>query len=214
MLHSEKQDMLFSEAISTIDAGDESTLKYGLTANPGLVNERLENPDAWLSSHIKEAISDRFAGNPLCTGKLHVNISLIINIIIDDIKQKTLDSVLLQPGYTLGIISSCRMPGAGRAQLHITDIPLKPGATPAGSIEALAHGNPGTAKRLTRRGAKPISAVAVSLERMNDLSHLSKESATGNSKVALAAATSLARGEVIEEEKYRVSSKKIAAIAA
>jgi len=53
-------DSLFREAVSTIDAGDVTTLERLLAAHPQLVRDRLDSPGAWLRDKVGGALDGFF----------------------------------------------------------------------------------------------------------------------------------------------------------
>ena len=190
-------DSIFHEAVSAIDNGETGRLSKLLHSNPWLVSERLELPGAWLRDKVGTALDGYFkhpyllwftANNPIRMDHMPSNIETSTKIIITSLQQYSVESTQDQLTYTLGLVATGRIPHECGVQTQLMDLLIDAGAKPGGGIGALAHGNLAAAEHLISRGGKLTLAVAVCLERLDDVKRLANQATAEELQVALTAA--------------------------
>ena len=109
----ESLDLLFREAVSSIDAGDVTGLERQLTARPNLARDRLDSPGAWLRDQVGDALDGFFARpyllwfvaeDPVRNGKLPSNIAQVAQTILDAAKRQESGSLQEQLDYALRLV--------------------------------------------------------------------------------------------------------------
>lgn len=173
MKNSDINDALFLEAVKAVDAGDIIKLENLVTANPRLIQYRLDYPEG---AYFKDPYLLWFvADNPIRNGKLAGNIINVTCLLIEAVKREAAESVQYQLDYTLGLVATGRVPRECGVQIEMVDLLIDAGAKPGGGLGALAHGNIAAAERLIERGGKLTLAAAVGLDRMDDVKRLAVE---------------------------------------
>ena len=186
MKNSDITDPLFREAIEAIDRGDVILLKDLVTKNPRLVSDRLNYPEP---GYFKDPYLLWFiADNPIRTGKLSPNIVEITRLLIGFLKKEATDAVQMQLDYTLGLVATGRIPKECGVQIEMIDLLIDAGAKPGGGLGALAHGNFEAAAHLVARGGKLTQAVAIGLDRMDDVKKMTATAGKEELLLALAVA--------------------------
>jgi peptide-methionine (S)-S-oxide reductase len=197
MNDSDDLDSLFREAISALDAGDIGALGRLLSVYPELVRERLENPGAWLRDLVDGALEGYFrapyllwfiAENPIRNDKLPANILDLTRLIITVAARDAAESLPEQLDYTLGLVVTGRVPRECGVQLELIDLLIDAGAKPGRGHGALGGGNLAAAERLIERGGELTLAVALCLDREDDVRRLAPLATAEDRQVALAAA--------------------------
>jgi len=186
---------LFREAIEAIDSGDISTLENMLRAYPGLVRDRLDDPEG---GYFKNPYLLWFvADNPVRTDKLPGNIVEITRLLIDAVKREAAGSAQEQLDYTLGLVATGRIPKECGVQIQMMDLLIDAGAKPGGGKGALAHGNVAAAEHLIKRGGKLTLATAVGLGRTDDIRRMVSEAGKDEQLTALTVAAFYGKTDMI-----------------
>lgn len=194
MDNTEIKDALFLEAVEAIDAGDIFKLGNLVTANPRLVQNRLDYPEG---AYFKDPYLLWFvAGNPIRNGRLPANIVDITRLLVEAVKREAAENVQHQLDYTLGLVATGRIPRECGVQIEMIDLLIDEGAKPDGGLGALAHGNIAAAERLIERGGKLTLAAAVGLDRMDDVKRLAVDE--GDMLAALTAAAFYGKADMIK----------------
>ena len=175
-------DSRFREAVAAMDAGDRVELTRLVTATPALVRERLEMPGAWLRDTIGGALDGFFARpyllwfvaeDPVRNGTLSKNIADVAATIIDAARREGSATLQEQLDYALSLVSWSWIARESGVQLELIDVLVDAGATLDGNQDnALVNGNFAAAAHLVRRGATLTLAVALCLERWDDVDRL------------------------------------------
>jgi len=197
MENTQMNDSIFHEAVSAIDGGEIAKLTKLLNSNSRLVSERLELPGGWLRDKVGTALDGYFkqpnllwfiANNPIRMDHMPSNIEASTNTIITSLQQYGVANIQEQLNYTLGLVATGRIPHECGVQIQLMDLLIDAGAKPGNSVGAIAHGNLAAAEHLINRGGKLTLAVAVCLDRMDDIKRLANQAAAKELHVALAAA--------------------------
>ncbi|MFI5129928.1 MAG: ankyrin repeat domain-containing protein [Chitinophagales bacterium] len=196
MDNSNIKDPLFRKAVDAIDAGDIISLQNLLEESPTLVNTRLDTRD---EGYFKNPYLLWFvADNPIRHEKLPANICDVTRLIIKFVKQNAPDSFHEQIEYTLGLVSTGRIPRQSGVQIEWIDLLIDAGATPGNGIGALAHGNVDAARHLIERGGTLTLTTAICLNRKEDIMRLSAEATKEDKQIALMAAAFYGNPQMIE----------------
>src|ERR1700712_3283443 len=152
MQNSEITDPSFLEAVEAIDRGDIVKLQAVLSANSRLVRDRLDSPTG---GYFKNPYLIWFvADNPIRVGKLPANIVDILRLLVQFVKRETPASAQHQLDYTLGLVSTGRIPRECGVQITLIDLLIDEGAKSGDGLAALGQGNVAAARRLIERGGK------------------------------------------------------------
>src|ERR1700744_3559117 len=163
-------DTLFKQAVEAIDSGDIATLQSLIVEHPSLVKECLKTTD---EGYFKDPYLIWFvADNPIRNDKLPPNIADVTRLLVEAVKREALDTYQHQIDYALGLVATGRIPRERGVQIALMDLLIDAGAKPGGGIGAIAHGNMEAAQHLINRGGKLTLAVAVCLERIEDITRL------------------------------------------
>jgi ankyrin repeat protein len=190
------KDPLFREAVATIDAGNIATLQNLLTAHPQLISARLDTPE---DGYFKHPYLMWFvADNPIRNDKLPDNIVDITRLLIETAKENTFDDFQYCIDYTLGLVSTGRVPRDCGVQIEMIDLLINAGASPGGGVGALAHGNIEAAGHLIDRGGELTLATAVGLDRMDDVPQLLKDATQTDKEIALMMAAFYGKANMIK----------------
>jgi Ankyrin repeats (3 copies) len=195
MNNSDIKDPLFLEAVEYIDDGNYSRLQDLLEKNPSLSGNRLDLPDG---GYFKNPYLLWFvADNPIRVGKLPSNIIEITKMLIQDVQNNASVSFQEQIDYTLGLVSTGRIPRESGAQIELMNLLLDAGAKPGNSHGALAHGNIDAARHLIERGGDLTLTTAICLNKTDDIVRLAPHSTSEDRQVALMAASYFGNSEMI-----------------
>jgi hypothetical protein len=161
---------LFLEAVEAIDAGNTTELKRLLNSNPGLVSKRLDinNQGYFNHPYLLWFVAD----NPIRHEKLPATIVEIARLLIEKVKRYAPENLQQQLDYTLGLVSTGRIPRDCAVQIPLIDLLIEEGAKPGSVMGALAHNNIEAAAHLIRYGGKLNLAAAVCLDRSDDITRL------------------------------------------
>lgn len=187
MDNSDIKDPLFREAVEAIHAGNITMLKELLAKHPELLHNPLNTPDDW--GYFRHPYLLWFvADNPIRYGKLPGNIVEVTDILIQAARKEGVKNLQHQLDYTLGLVTTGRIPRECGVQIALMDALIDAGATPGKGHGALAHGNIAAAEHLIKRGGKLTLTTAVCLDRTDDIASLSKLAGPADLQVALIAA--------------------------
>ncbi|GAA3960401.1 ankyrin repeat domain-containing protein [Mucilaginibacter dorajii] len=188
-------DPLFLQAVEAIDSGDIVLLEELLTHNKRLVRERLDYPEPgyFQNPYLIWFVAD----NPIRVEKLAANIIDITQLLILFVKNEAADTAQYQIDYALGLVATGRIPKECGVQIAMMDALIGAGATPAGGLGALAHGNVEAAAHLIKRGGKLTLAAAVGLDLMEDVKMMTATAGKHELLVALTTAAFYGKPDII-----------------
>src|SRR6476659_911707 len=144
-------DVLFQQAVSAIDLGDENKLKELLDAYPQLATDRLYSPGEWLTSVIGDALNSFLkypyllwfvSEDAVRNNNLPRNIASIASIIIQKAKAENAASLQEQLDYALRLVAWSGVARECGVQIDLLDVLIDAGATKDGvSDDALVNAN-------------------------------------------------------------------------
>jgi hypothetical protein len=199
-------DSLFREAVSFVDAGQVRSLESLISANPQLVQLRLESPGSWLRDLVDGALEGYFkdpyllwfvAENPIRNEKLPANIVEITGAIIAAAKHDQVQSLQEQLDYTLSLVATGRVSRESGMQLQLLDVLINAGATAGAAHGALSGRNLDAAAHLLKRGGELTLATAICLERDADVERLATDASSQDKQIALVAAALNGRAKAL-----------------
>lgn len=177
-----KLDALFQDAVSAIDAGDESALQHLLASHPDLVRERLAKPGRWLRDKVGGALNGFFqrpyllwfvAEDPVRNGRLPANIPQVAAAIIAAARREGIASLQQQLDYALRLVAWSWIARECGVQIALIDVLVDAGAVPGRTPDdALVNHHYAAAAHLVARGGTLTLATALSLERWDDARRL------------------------------------------
>jgi hypothetical protein len=138
------------------------------------------------------------ADNPIRHERLPANISDITGLLIDAIRMAAPETLDEQIDYALGLVATGRIPKECGVQIALMDILIDTGAKPGNGNGAIAHGNLEAASHLIDRGGEPTLAVAICLDRKEDIDRLIKNATPDEMRVALVASAFFGRADRIQ----------------
>ena len=175
-------DLLFKQAVSAIDAGDEIRLKELLDAHPELATDRLYSPGEWLTNVIGDALNSFFkdpyllwfiSEDAVRNRSLPPNIANIAVIIIQKARSEKAASLQEQLDYAIKLAAWSGVARECGVQIDLLDVLIDAGAFKEGvSNDALVNGNLDAAEHLIERGAKLTLATALCLEKWEEADKL------------------------------------------
>lgn len=188
-------DALFQQAVSAVDAGNESGLKQLLDAHPELVTQRLYQPGEWLTNVIGNALNSFFqypyllwfvSEDAVRNHTLPHNITNIACIIIDKIKAVNSESLKEQLDYTLKLVAWSTVARDCGVQIQLLDVLVDAGADKEGvSDSALVNRNTDAAKHLIKRGAQLTLSTALCLEHWQEADQLAASASDDEKQFSL-----------------------------
>ena len=188
-------DPLFREAVDAIDAGNITALQNLLTTHPQLISTRLDAPEEGYFKH--PYLMWFVADNPIRNEKLPANIVNVTRLLIETAQKNAFDDFQYCIDYTLGLVSTGRVPRECGVQIELIDLLIDAGASPGGSIGALAHGNIDAARHLIERGGELTLATAVGLDSLEDVHRLLKDTTQTDKEVALMMAAFYGKADML-----------------
>jgi len=175
-------DLLFKQAVSAIDAGDEIRLKELLDAHPELATDRLYSPGEWLTNVIGDALNSFFkdpyllwfvSEDAVRNRSLPPNIASIAAIIIQKARSEKAASLQEQLDYAIKLAAWSGVARECGVQIDLLDVLINAGAYKEDvSNDALVNGNFAAAEHLIERGAKLTLATALCLEKWEEADKL------------------------------------------
>ncbi|HXL57927.1 MAG TPA: ankyrin repeat domain-containing protein [Chitinophagaceae bacterium] len=175
-------DLLFKQAVSAIDAGDEIRLKELLDAHPELATDRLYSPGEWLTNVIGDALNSFFkdpyllwfiSEDAVRNRSLPPNIANIAVIIIQKARSEKAASLQEQLDYAIKLVAWSGVARECGVQIDLLDVLIDAGAFKEGvSNDALVNGNLDAAEHLIERGAKFTLSTALCLEKWEEADKL------------------------------------------
>jgi peptide-methionine (S)-S-oxide reductase len=179
-------DPLFLQAVKAIDYGNIPELEDLIVNHPRLVTDRLPTNG---EGYFKDPYLVWFvADNPIRIETLPANIVHVTDLLVRAVKRKAPDTSQQQIDYTLGLVTTARIPRECGVQIAMMDLLIDAGAAPIGVIGALANGNVDAARHLINRGAELTLGAAVCLELEDDIDLLATGATTDDKLTALTAA--------------------------
>lgn len=176
----------FQRAVAAIDSGNTTELLALISQDPWLVTDRLSGAG---EGYFKDPYLLWFvADNPIRAEKVPPNMVEITRLLVDAVKQAATETCQHQVDYTLALVASGRVVRECGVQIGMIDLLLDAGASPGGAMAALTNGNVEAARHLVGRGDKLTLAIAVCLERPDDINRLLEIAITDEKLTALAAA--------------------------
>jgi peptide-methionine (S)-S-oxide reductase len=195
MKNSDIHDSLFAQAVAAIDSGDLVVLRGLLDAHPRLVRERLGLPTEGYFRH--PYLIWFVADNPIRNPALPGNIAEVTRTLIDSIEKQAPETYSFQVDYTLGLVSTGRIPKECGIQIALMDMLIDAGAEPKEALGAIAQNNPEAAAHLIRRGAELTFAVAVGLGWEEEVKRLAATATPDDWSLALIVAAFRGNAEII-----------------
>lgn len=175
-------DILFKQAVSAVDTGDEKALKELLDDHPELAITRLYEPGEWLTNVIGDALNGFFkhpyllwfvSEDAVRNKTLPSNIANIASIIIEKIKAGNSATLQEQLDHTLRLVAWSWVARECGVQTGLLDVLIDAGSFKEGvSNDALVNGNFDAAEHLIKRGAKFTLATALCLEQWDEADRL------------------------------------------
>jgi hypothetical protein len=163
MSSSQNNNAVFKQAIEDIDRGDAAHLEQLIDENPGLLAERFDTPGEgyFANPYLLWFV----ANNPIRHEIMPENTLAITQMLIRKAKVQQVTNLQHQLEYTLALAVSGRIPKEAGVQLPLAELLISEGATPGGTIGALAHNNVDAARFLTGKGepAELITAICLDL---------------------------------------------------
>ncbi|GAA3917149.1 hypothetical protein GO495_19970 [Chitinophaga oryziterrae] len=186
----------FHRSIAAIDSGRTAELADLISKHPDLVKDRLHTEG---QGYFKDPYLLWFvADNPIRIDKLPPNIIEITRLLADAVKYEAPDTYQDQIDHTLGLVVSGRIPRECGVQIAMIDLLIDAGALPCGAMVALTNGNVEAALHLVDRGDKLTLAVAVCLERIDDINHLAAQASNDEKLTALTAAAFYGKANMVK----------------
>ena len=189
MENSDINETLFAEAVEAIDNGNVNALQRLLKANPNLTTKRLDTPTEkgyFANPYLLWFVAD----NPIRHEKLPPNIIEVTQTIIKSLKDNLHDNYQNQLDYTLGLVSTGRIPRECKVQIPLMELLINEGAKVKGSVlGSIGEHNFEAAKYLLTKGADNNLATAVGLDEFEDIKNLATNATASELYVALVVAS-------------------------
>jgi hypothetical protein len=179
-------DPLFQEAVLDIDTGNIPALQELIMQHPRLIREPL-------LTHEKGYFENPYllwfvADNPIRHDQLPANIVEVTTLLIAAYKKEQLSNWQHILDYTLGLVTTGRIPRKCGVQLPLMKLLIDEGATVGIGHGALAFGNFEAAAYLLERGGELTLTTAVCLDRQADVQRLLPAAGKADLQIALMAA--------------------------
>jgi hypothetical protein len=197
MKNSETENTLFRKAVEAIDSGNINALQRLLEANTELAIKRLDTP-AEIGYFANPYLLWFIADNPIRQEKLPSNIVEITETIIKALQSNPQDNYEHQLNYTLGLVSTGKIPKECGVQIPLMELLIKEGAKVKGTVlNVISQHNFEAAKYLLTKGANYNLATAVGLDEFDEVTNLVKNSTASDLYVALVVASFFGKTEII-----------------
>jgi len=180
------QDPLFKTAVEALDAGNLAELKRLIAQHPALLRDRLVHgpPGYFQDPYLLYFV----ANNPIRQETMPPGSVAITAFLIGELQRLAVPSLQEQLDYTLGLLGTGRIPREAGVQLAMMDLLFEAGAKPGSGLGELAHGGVEAARWHLERGGILTLAVAVGLDRAEDIRRLAPSTGTDERLVALTVA--------------------------
>lgn len=195
MKNSAISDPLFRLAVEAIDSGDIPALRGLLDAHPRLVQARLDLPEEGYFRH--PYLIWFIADNPIRNPALPGNIVEVTRLLIDYIRKYAPETYDHQINYTLGLVSTGRIPKECGVQIELIDLLIDAGAKPGQILGDLANGNSEAAVHILSRGGELTFATAVALGWKREMEDLGATASQAELNLALIVAAFFGRADLI-----------------
>ena len=194
MKYEDIQDPLFRQAVEAVDTGNILLLGDLLTRHPGLINQQTHSPGGgyFENPYLIYFVAD----NPIRNPQLPDNVLEVITLLIENVNQHATNKKQ-QLDYTLGLITTGRIPRESGKQIAMMDLLIDAGATAGEGYGALAHGNIDAARHLIKRGGKYTLAAAVCFNEKDKVKELLSDANPGEVLIALTAAAFYGNAEMV-----------------
>jgi len=200
-------DLLFRQAVATIDTGDVATLERLLQQHPELVRERLTEAGHWVRSQIGPAL-DGFFKDPYLlwfvtedavrTGQLSANVAAIARTLIEAARQVGVADLQHQLDSTFHFAVCSPIGRDDGRQIELLDVLIDAGAsTEGGPVQAFICHNDNAARHLIVRGARLTLPAALCLGLWDDVAKLAPHATAEDKQVALGLAAFNGRAEAL-----------------
>ncbi len=196
MNNSDIKDTIFREAVEAIDTGNIALLEQLINGHPRLITEKLNHPKEgyFNNPYLLWFIAD----NPIRHDKLPENIVAVTKLLINAVKKTSPETYQHQIEYTLGLVTTGRIPHESGKQIELIDLLIDAGAPPGKGHGALAHGNFDAARRLIERGGELTLVAAICLCLPNNIEILAKNASPSDLQTSLIAAAFYGKADMIK----------------
>jgi len=189
-------DPLFLQAVKFIDSGNIAELEDLIANHPRLVTDRLPTNG---QGYFKDPYLLWFvADNPIRMEKLPANIVHVTEFLVRAVKREAPETWQQQVDYTLGLVTTGRIPHECGVQITMIDLLVDAGASPAGVMGALANGNVDAARHLIHRRAELTLGAAVCLDLAGNIDRLAALANAGEKLTALTAAAFYGKTQMVK----------------
>lgn len=186
--NSDISDPVFQKAVEAIDSGDLPGLQQLLQTNPDFVTRRLETPDT--GYFARPFLLWFVADNPIRHEKLPLNIVEITSAVIEALQKNPGNDYQYQVDYTLGLVSTGRIPKECAVQIQLMELLIQKGARVKGNVLGpIGQHNFEAAKLLLDKGADYNLATAVGLGVVDDVKKLITKATASELYVSLVVAS-------------------------
>jgi len=195
MKNSDFQDIIFRSAVEAIDKGDIPALQQLVASHPRLLSERLTTTG---EGYFKDPYLLYFvADNPIRVDRLPANILAVTKWLIDALRADGVPNLQQQLDYTLGLVSTGRIPRECGVQIALIDLLINEGAAIGNALGALANGNVDAARHLVERGEELTLAVATGLNSIGDIKRLAPTAGSKEKLTALTVAAFYGKADLV-----------------
>ena len=200
-------DVLFREAVASIDAGDVASLERLLQQHPELVRDRLTEPGDWVRSQIGPAL-DGFFRDPYLlwfvtedavrTGQLSASVGPIARTIIEAARRDPVSGLQHQLDSTFHFAVCSPIGRDDGRQLELLDVLIDAGAsTEGGPVQAFICYNEAAARHLVNRGSRLTLPAALCLSLWDDVARLAPRATAEEKQMALGLAALNGKAEAL-----------------
>jgi len=200
-------DLLFRQAVTTIDTGDVATLQRLLQQHPELVRERLTEPGDWVRRQIGPALNGFFKNPYLLwfvtedavrTGQLSANVAAITQTIIEAARRAAVADLQRQLDSTFHFAVCSPIGRDNGRQIELLDVLIDAGAsTEGGPVQAFICHNETAARHLVGRGVRLTLPAALCLGLWDDVATLAPRATAEEKQVALGLAALNGKAEAL-----------------
>jgi peptide-methionine (S)-S-oxide reductase len=189
-------DHRYLRALAAIDSGNVAGLVESINECRWLVRDRIVNNE---KGYFRDPYLLWFvADNPVRAGRLPRNIVEITAVLLQAVKREAPDTCQYQIDNALALVASGRIPRECGVQMAMLDLLLQAGASPNAGMAALTHGNLEAAGHLVDCGGNLNLALAVCLERTDNINTLAPKATADEKITALAAAAYYGKAQMVK----------------